>query len=239
MFFNHDKQAVFIHIPKTGGSSLLNILDGGSPVWPHYEGFKHNQEASKRWVYPYGQHAKFCHVKGADKKLYRQIKPYYKFSIIRNPWAHAVSRYFYDTHINHLDHTLTWEKGLIPLDRTIKRFDLYLKDVYQSQDWQVFEDGTAYEDVEFFKLEEMKDSINTIMIDRLGYEFDGVMPHDNKNKDAYTQAWGLEYPNHYSDFYTNQQCIDIVAQRSKTVIDRFNYTFDLPAINLFELVEKE
>ena len=241
MFINHDKKAVFVHIPKTGGSSLLNILDDGNTVWPHVEGYNHDQDEDTRWLFPYGQHAMFSHLKYWDIELYKRIKSYYKFTIVRNPWSHAVSQYFYDTHIHHLDHTRTWERGFIPLDRTLRDFATYINDVYKSQDLHIAEDKDAYDDVEYFRLEDLKEDVETLMCDRLGYDFKGKLPHDNKNQDSYVQAWGLKYPDHYADFYPCERCIDNVARRSSKVIEMFDYKFEefSGPIDLFALVDKK
>lgn len=72
MTYNPDIKAVFIHIPRTGGSSIKRILrDVG--------GFSEEMT-----------HADFRYVK---EKLGNEWKNYFKFSIVRNPFSRMVSWY--------------------------------------------------------------------------------------------------------------------------------------------------
>lgn len=224
MFVNHHYQAVFMHTPKTGGSSLLNTLDNGSTIWPHYAGFNNDTPEKRRWKFPHGQHARFTEVKMRDEALYNKIEKYYKFSIVRNPWAHAVSRYFYDTCINNIDHTRTLG-GRLPLNKTLRKFELYLRDVYQHQEMSLLHDPNRYDDVEFYKLENLNEEIGSLM-SRIGYtDFKGTLPHDRTSQKTYMQAWGLQYPEHYTQFYTKPEQVELVAERSKDIITKFNYTY--------------
>lgn len=224
MFVNNDKQAVFVHVMKSGGTSLLSILDNGKDL---HEGGFINEVHKTKWYCPIGQHASFKQLKGCCPDIYETITDYYKFGVVRNPWAHAVSKYFYDTHIHHLTSTLTWDKGHIPMDVTLKNFNKYLNEVYVTQDMHVLEDDDAM-DVDWLKLENFNKEVRPLMLTKLRYKgFKGSVPHKNKNADTYTNAWGLKYPKHYNEFFDgNQQAIDTVARRSKTLIDKFGYQYE-------------
>jgi len=66
---NHEKKAIFIHIPKSAGSSLSKQIFN----------------------------RKFGHVKLAyyEKKNRELFKKYYKFSFVRNPWSRFYSAFQY------------------------------------------------------------------------------------------------------------------------------------------------
>ena len=61
-------RAIFIHIPKTGGSSVAQALFGGSLHVPYFEYERINS---------------------------RKFRRFFKFAFVRNPWARLVSTYFF------------------------------------------------------------------------------------------------------------------------------------------------
>ena len=67
---NDEYKFIFIHINKTGGSSIEKVFD--------YEDIKHERATQIR--------AKIGEEKWGE---------YFKFTIIRNPWERLVSEYFY------------------------------------------------------------------------------------------------------------------------------------------------
>jgi hypothetical protein len=68
--FSRRHRCVFIHVPRTGGSSVLEAL--GTPDCRYHAPY---------WVYMQADPRKFA--------------AYFKFSFVRNPWDRAVSTYFY------------------------------------------------------------------------------------------------------------------------------------------------
>lgn len=68
---SHTHKFIFIHIPKTGGTSIEKVLSR----------YQTNNES--RLHIPLGYY---------DDSLYRD---YYKFAFVRNPWEKLVSQYFF------------------------------------------------------------------------------------------------------------------------------------------------
>lgn len=64
-------RAIFIHIPKTAGSSISNVLLGGPRGNPH---------------------AAYSEYERINPRKFRE---YFKFAFVRNPWDRLVSSYFY------------------------------------------------------------------------------------------------------------------------------------------------
>jgi hypothetical protein len=89
---SHKHKCIFIHIPKTAGSSVnLSISDGEKFDWktPNYQ-------------YLYGwcpkrklhlQHATAFQLLDTELITQTQWNEYYKFSFVRNPWDRAYSDY--------------------------------------------------------------------------------------------------------------------------------------------------
>ena len=65
-------KCIYIHIPKTAGTSILNKLNNGKNVPRNHAFWKEYYKRSPHY--------------------YRK---YFKFSFVRNPWDRAVSTYFY------------------------------------------------------------------------------------------------------------------------------------------------
>jgi hypothetical protein len=72
---SHKHKFIFVHIPKTGGTSVDSILSKISRNWNS----KHHLIEKYR--------------KLADKK--HGFENYFKFTIVRNPWDRLLSNYFY------------------------------------------------------------------------------------------------------------------------------------------------
>ena len=69
---NHQHKFLFIHIPRTGGSSIESQFN-----------YKENKEKNKHWtLHDWKNHL-------SDEGL----KDYFKFSFVRNPWDFMVSKY--------------------------------------------------------------------------------------------------------------------------------------------------
>ena len=71
---SHKYKCIFIHIPKTGGTSIENALLGGKK-----------------------QPTRIKHKRAKDylKQYPKEWKQYFKFTVIRNPWDWMVSWYYW------------------------------------------------------------------------------------------------------------------------------------------------
>lgn len=85
---SHEHQCIFVHIPKTAGTSIEHAIWGKE----HF-----HQENFYGFPNPYQtgdlQHLKAFQMQQIVSK--KTFNKYFTFSFVRNPWARAVSQYFY------------------------------------------------------------------------------------------------------------------------------------------------
>ena len=110
---------IFIHIPKTGGTSIEKSLNI-SNIKNGY-GIKDNKAVQHFTWYNYQKHIN-------DK-----FNAYYKFTIVRNPYEKVLSDYFWLKNIAHLDvdnyQNKTFDEYLDYCDFIVKN-NLYNKTIY-------------------------------------------------------------------------------------------------------------
>ena len=73
MYIDHDNKIVFIHIPRTGGTSIKSALNLHDKIY-------------KEDVY---------HMSAND--IPKECEDYFKFTFVRNPFDRFVSLYFYSS----------------------------------------------------------------------------------------------------------------------------------------------
>ena len=89
------KKFLFIHVPKTGGNSIQNILRNFSEdkiacLADHQDGFERFGVINDK--YATKKHSTLDQYKKAiEPKIYQEL---FKFSTIRNPWDRCISFYF-------------------------------------------------------------------------------------------------------------------------------------------------
>ena len=89
------KKFLFIHVPKTGGNSIQNILRDYSEdeivtLAKHQDGVERFEVRNSK--YAITKHSTLAHYKFVlDASTYHSL---YKFATIRNPWDLLISYYF-------------------------------------------------------------------------------------------------------------------------------------------------
>lgn len=80
---NHEHKFIFIHIGKTGGSSIEHALNPSVQIASGISGTLENTELEgKHWT-----------ALEYSKKYPKEHKEYFTFSFVRNPWDRTVSHY--------------------------------------------------------------------------------------------------------------------------------------------------
>ena len=93
---SESKQFIFIHVPKTGGNSLQEMLLKYSE--DKIDLYRENQDGVERFAIKSSYSAKLKkHSILRDYKAYltpEVYDKYFKFAVIRNPWERAISLCF-------------------------------------------------------------------------------------------------------------------------------------------------
>ena len=197
MMISKEKQFLFLHIPKTGGTSLLGQLE--KYCSPHY-----------------GGHPQLLRYIENNKKQYPDIEEYYKFTIVRNPWDRLVSAFFFlqeggnqNPHDIAAQRTLSeysFEKFVEVLQSNPRYFNhiVHLKpQMFFIQDFSKINQIINIEkNQEQCKL--LKKNLNLKI---------GALPHKNKSKHK-----------HYTEYY-DDETKSIVAEKYAKDIEYFSYEF--------------
>lgn len=191
---------IFVHVPKTAGNSLQNILK-------HYSEDRivtnNGQDGVERFgiespTAPISKHSKLeFYYNNLDHNVFAKM---YKFGSVRNPWERMISFYF-------SPHRKTAEfvrKDFIHLVKKTPTAVSYLT-----------LDGTTDGEigVDFIlRLESLSEDFLTVC------EKIGIEKHDLPHRNASSR-------DHYSAYY-DQEMIDLVAAKFRREIDLFEYTFE-------------
>jgi hypothetical protein len=190
-----------IHIPKTGGTSLVHWIKALDP-----DAKKLCKRAHQPASYISENHPS-------------EFANYYKFAIVRNPWARAVSLYHYRQISTELQPPHWPSRKEID---SLSFREVVLKSLERSPEeervqwlepscyfWLNINDDIAVDHI--CKLESIQRDIN-LMCEKL--EIKGpALPHKNKSKHA-----------HYVKYY-DDETRDIVARKYAKDIEHFGYTF--------------
>ena len=201
MIINSQK-FIFVHIPKTGGTSIEKLFDDSFYGW---------DEKHCLWK----QH---CSIHQMQSLYGIDIDNYYKFSIVRNPWDRAVSDYKW------------WTRPDSPffdfLKSTTLEDYLLIRNGYEKINHLNDSSGRAdhfYTQYSFIEIGGACAMDCIIKFENLQQDFDhfcdqiGIpqqkLPHTHKTNRK-----------HYSEYY-NQKTIDIVAEKYRKDIEYFDYQF--------------
>lgn len=193
---SHKRKFVFIHIPKTGGSSVAS------------SGIK-----------------KKCRVKGHNSRhpkypLFKDMPPdkdVFYFAFVRNPWDRLVSSFFYlKGGGNQKRDAADFKKyfgGAQSFSSLLKNWDdffanqIHFKPQYQ---WICDKEGDVTLDF-VGHFENLQEDFN-IVCDKIGIQ-PRKLPHRNKTEHK-----------HYSEYYTDETR-ELVAEKYAKDIEHFGYKF--------------
>ena len=197
---SHNHKLIFIHIPKTGGTSIERILG-------------ENVRSDKDVSYSLGNtYSERKHWKTVDYETNfpELFDCYFKFMFIRNPWDRLASRY-------------EWQKFVMPkshinftkvTQRTFKEF-VKLRASAIFEKWcyvDLMHDKNGKQVVDFVgRFENLQDDFD-ILCDRIGH------PRQQLNNTNHLKR------KNYTEYYDNET-LEIVTQVFQRDIDYFGYKF--------------
>jgi len=214
MIISHERKYIFVHIPKTGGTSLAHALEGKAKKTDILIGdtpkaikrrkrLKGKEASGRLW-----KHSKICDIYGLVDQ--EQIEAYFVFTLVRNPWDRMVS-YYHWLRIQKFDHPhvkLAQELEFSPFLNNVGT-----RLVFQGQQSMTYvqdRQGANQCDL-FLRLEHLAQDVE-ILEDAIGMRF-GLIPHENKSDRGAYQA-----------YYTEADAA-LIAQIFATDIAQFGYRF--------------
>jgi hypothetical protein len=198
---------IFVHIPKTGGTSVEDVLWPGprteADLW---------QGTIDRYRNKYQtgglQHLLARHIReevGEDK-----FSAAYRFSFVRNPWDRTISQFLYMQQREDLRSFIGMKEN-----DSLARYLVLIRDqphVQWTPQCDFLDDQFGNCLVEFVgRFERLAEDAKAVF-DRLGVSCENL-PHRLKNSRT-----------HYTDYY-DQETKNQVARLFERDIDRFSYTF--------------
>jgi len=203
----HDLGIIFVHINKTGGSSIVRALNmlqihlsvdlifsselKGDDQFKIWEGWKLGK---RRTTYNWDE---LINIK-------KYWNDYTKFSIVRNPWDRVVSDFFYCKKENYVQKELTFREEVIYNKDNLERWK------QPCYDWLTLNGKMAVENI--LRFENLNDDFQK-MCSQLNLPTTIKLPHLNKTKHK-----------HYTEYY-DDETREIVAEKYAKDIEYFGYKF--------------
>lgn len=230
---SHTHKCIFIHIPKTAGTSLTGILSDPQPNNKTAQLLRPFKPDDNKFDPPPP------HFRAHDYVKYDQITPelfhsYFKFAFVRNPWDRIVSEYKYRMHA----HRYSFKKFLFEHFPIPSWNDKYCH-VIPQYDFLHDENGNLL--VDFIgRFENIQDDF-AYVCDKLNIK-EIILPHRNKSTSIFdkrdnnlnkilhsTRAkFSINHRKNtfkrYTDYYDTES-IDFVANIYKNDIETFGYEF--------------
>ena len=162
-------------------------------------------------------HVTYSTLLKKDPELFYELNyNWTKISTVRNPWDHAVSRYFHLINVNRIHK----ERRRHTLEQ-LSSFEYFLENKYNPQDDFTFNCENFMVD-HWFKFETLDENWKEFS-EKLNFKSKTLVKHNigRLSKNYYD----YQKPQDYHDMYTNDRMIEIVFEKSQKTIEYFGYTF--------------
>jgi hypothetical protein len=164
-FSSEEKKFIFIHIPKTGGTSVKKILSGKIKI----DGFKTNGELV--------EYDKNTHIR-INKKQFKKYNDYYKFVFVRHPYDWMKS--YYNFHSNKSDFYKNITSKKIKNTITVS-FDEWLDELKIFNQTDFFTHGDEILVDKVCRLEKFEEELKYVLEKiNINSEFENIKMKDSK-----------------------------------------------------------
>ena len=198
---------VFIHVPRTGGTSFEKLFGAKMTLEPCYKTFTGWSPKYKLWL----QHATMKDVINLHES---NISDHFKFGFVRNPWDRAVSSFFFLQ--QYLNRSLNFVDFLLEIG-PFKQILGECKDSTWRGDhilpqYNFFFDEDGNQLVDFIGNYELLETHFLHICARIGISSKKLGRYNHVSR------------SHYSNYYT-PYTKDIVKEKYHKDIEYFGYTF--------------
>ena len=207
---------LFIHIPKTGGTSVLRSLPMAKATWEYMDkGLLKEFSKSKYVDFPwYDNFAKHIPYDYMDKKVIESFERI--FTVVRNPWSRLVSLYNYSftnritstNGTNYFQDFLFWDEFLDRMDQYVEDLTFFCNHPYDQ--WACQEKWLG-------------SRVDVLRYEYLNYDLNRYL-----GKDIRLEIVNTTKKVDYRSYYTDEQ-INRVEKWFRKDIDRWGFSFDTPA----------
>lgn len=233
---------LYMHVPKTGGTSIKKALDQNPNV------ITENSDQIQKNALFHRFHLPVLNFKMSNCTRFKLIlgneqwNALWKVAMVRNPWDRYVSNWKWLTRKEAAYPNKGWQaRGWMGEDGTIS-FDYFIRQM----EWcyQILDTMHGYQHDKWHlrnQIEHLTDEDGNIMVDHVG-RFENINEEFNLICSKAGQKLDLPHLNHtghysgeakthdpekvhYSEYYT-QELIDIVAHRCRADIEAFNYDYE-------------
>lgn len=201
------KRFLFIHVPKTGGNSIQNVLKDYSEdrlvtLADHQDGAERFEVRSDKFNTT--KHSTLSHYKSVlGPKVYRSL---FRFATIRNPWDMMISYYFSPHRGTH-----QWDRdAFLKLLQGVPTLRHYVCD--KPSWWRRTRQPLASDVQYLVRFERLEEDFNQVC-EKLGIP-PVTLPRRNRSA-----------RNHYSQYY-DEETKDLVGKAFAEEIEFGGYTFE-------------
>jgi|ETNvirnome_2_300_1030623.scaffolds.fasta_scaffold12920_2 hypothetical protein len=210
---SHELKCIFIHFPRTAGSSIEKFLLKTDDIYGHRKSVYHDKNGDKQVIKEEHHTSSDKYIKQNGKEIWDE---YFTFSFMRNPWDWFVSNFYWDIYQYEQciknNRPIKYRRKFI-VEECNSDFKTYVKKGAQRPDWFVFTQAKDFiGDVDFVgRFENLEEDVGKIC-NILGIEYQNLSHENKMNRKDYTE-------------YYDDEAKNIVYNLFKTDIDHFNYNF--------------
>ena len=210
---SHDLKCIFIHFPRTAGSSIEKFLMGTDDIYGPKSSVYRNKDSVEKKIVENHHTSASDYVKQNGQEIWQE---YFTFSFVRNPWDWFVSNFFWDLfqyeRAKSENRPIKYRRQFIVNDCG-SDFSTYVKKGAERPDWFVFTQVTDFIGNPDFigRFENLESDVKSIC-KKLNVDYKDF-PYENKtNRTKYT------------DYYDNETA-NIVYNLFKKDIESLNYKY--------------